>query len=133
MSYQTFLEKNKINSVEEVNIEEVVANWNALSLKERAQLIQEVKEENDPEQIKFLREVSEKAKTEPGTEAGGSGDVTGDDLTVKKGGKGEDVVDDPNAATSNILKVAQAAGIGAGVGAMSLAKKLRREQSSEKQ
>jgi hypothetical protein len=90
-----------------------------------------VKEENDPEQIKFLREVSEKAKTKPGTEVGGSGDVTGDDLTVKKGGKGEDIVDDPNASTSNVLKVAQAAGIGAGVGAMSLAKKLRREQASE--
>ena len=136
MSYQDFLNKNLEEGKEEQDydtmLKEAVEKWKALSIEEKADLIKEVKEEGTTDEIRFLKEVAEKAKVKPGTEAGGSGDETGEPIKAEKGGKGEDEVDDPNAETGTTINAAQAAGIGAGVGALSLAKKLRSEQAKSK-
>lgn len=132
MGYEDFLNKAKISNEEDYqsSLEEAVSRWRDMTLEERADAIKEIQEGASPEEIAFIKEVAEKAK-QPNTEAGGSGDETGTPIKAEKGGKGEDEVEDPNAETGSTISTAEAAGISAGVGALSLAKKLRSEQSKE--
>lgn len=126
MSYQSLLESLE---VKEISIEEEVELWKNLSAKEKADMIKETKESGDKDKIKHLLEVAEKAK--PNTEAGGSGTQTGDEILSKKGGTGDDDWSDADASLSDKGKMASAAGIGAGLGALGIAKKLRRTKAAD--
>jgi hypothetical protein len=126
MSYQSLLESLEIK---EMTIEEEVEQWTKLSAKEKADLIKETKDSGDKDKIKHLLEVADMAKSN--TEAGGTGTQTGDEILAKKGGTGDDTWSDTDANLSDKGKMAAAAGIGAGLGALGIAKKLRRAKAAD--
>jgi hypothetical protein len=130
MSYNDFLENLKTGEVQKM--EEDILTWKNMSPAEKAKTIQEVKESGDENARKYLLEVSEKALENANTEAGGSGDVTGDEIDIySKGGEPKMATDlsDDDPEMSDKTKLASAAGIGAGLGAVNMAKKLRRERA----
>ena len=131
MSYQDFIENLEENGKSVAQFEEDVKTWAGLKPEEKAATIQEAKEGSE-EDRKYILEVSEAAKSNPGTTAGGAGDETGDEIDVaSKGGEPKAATDmsDDDPAMSDKGKIAAASGIASGVGALQLAKKLRREQA----
>lgn len=130
MSYNDFLGSLKEGEVQKM--EEDVLAWKNMSPAEKAKTIQEVKDSGNEDAKKYLLEVNEKAMTTPNTEAGGSGDETGSEIDVlSKGGEPKMATDmsDDDPEMSDKSKLSAAAGIGAGLGALNMAKKLRREKA----
>jgi len=130
MSYQDFIENLEEGGKTVAKFEEDVKIWAAMSPKEKAEVINEVK--GDREASNYVLEIAESANV-PNTQAGGSGDETGDEIDVaSKGGepKAATNMSDDDPAMSDKGKIAAASGIASGVGALQLAKKLRREQAA---
>jgi len=125
MSYQDFIEKLEGKGQSIKKFEEDVEAWKNMSPKDKAAVIQEVK--GDEESSKYVLEVADAANTE----AGGSGDETGKEIDpTTTGGEPKAATDmsDDDPQMSDKGKIAAAAGIAQGLGALNLAKKLRREQ-----
>jgi hypothetical protein len=130
MSYSNLL--NSI-SKNELSIEEEVEAWKNLTPDQKAQIIKETKDEGKKEEIAHLLEVANMAVNPPSstvspanTSAGGSGTVTGDEILARSTGTSSDQVSDTDPLNSSKNQFAAAAGIGAGLGAVNMAKKLRR-------
>lgn len=134
MSYSNFL--GSITK-KELTIEEEVEAWKNLTPDQKAKIIKETKEEGNKEEIAHLLEVANMAANPPAnppastaspanTSAGGSGTVTGDEILARSTGASPDQVSDTDPLNSSKSQFAAAAGIGAGLGAMNMAKKLRR-------
>lgn len=123
--------KDLLNSFDkkEESIEEAVNAWKSMSPAERAAKIQEIKISGSEEDKSRLLEIADMAKSN--TQAGGTGTQTGDEILSKKEGTGENEWSDDNAQLSDKGKLAAAAGIGAGLGALNMAKKLRRTKSTK--
>ena len=126
MSYQDLLDSF---SEKETTLDEDVENWKKISPSEKAKMIEEVKKKGTDAEKARLLEVAEKAKAN--TEAGGTGTQTGDEILSKKDGTGDTEWKDTDSKLSDRGKMAAASGIGAGLGALNIAKKLRRTQSAE--
>lgn len=132
MSYQDFIEnlENDGHTVEK--FEEDVKIWAKMTPDEKAAIIQEVKNEGTDEDRKYVLEIAEAANV-PNTDAGGSGDETGKEIDPTTTGgepKAATNMSDDDPAMSDKGKIAAASGIASGVGALQLAKKLRREQAA---
>jgi len=128
MSYQDFIDNLEGKGQTVKTFEEDVEAWKNMSPKEKAAVIQEVK--GDDEASKYVLEISESANV-PNTEAGGSGDEAGkeiDPTTTAGEPKAATNMSDDDPQMSDKGKIAAAAGIAQGLGALNLAKKLRREQ-----
>lgn len=128
MSYQDFIENLEGNGQSVKKFEEDIDAWKNMTPNEKAAVIREVK--GDAEASKYVLEISEAANV-PGTEAGGAGDETGkeiDPTTTAGEPKAATNMTDEDPQMSDKGKIASAAGIAQGLGALSLAKKLRREQ-----
>jgi hypothetical protein len=127
MAYDQFFKGLKSGDIRK--IEEDVNTWIKTPENEKAAIIQEVKLAGNMKHRSYLQEISEKAKTKANTEAGGSGDQTGtsDKVDSKEKSKEATVMTDRN---PEVTKIAVASGIGSGLGAMYLAKKLRRTQAA---
>jgi len=126
MSYKNFMEKLESGGKSVKKFEEDVEIWRKMSATEKAEAIQEAKADEDSK--KYILEVAEAA----GKEAGGAGDETGDEILSKGAGEPKEATNmsDEDARMSDKGKIASAAGIAQGLGALNLAKKLRREQVS---
>lgn len=112
----------------EATIEEEIEKWKNMTSAERAAMIEEVKENGTEEEKAHLLEVAEMSKAN--AQAGGTGTQTGDEILSKKEGTGDSEWSDENPQLSDKGKLASAAGIGAGLGALNMAKKLRRSQKN---
>jgi hypothetical protein len=134
MSYDEFVNNLKDEDVQQ--FQEDVETWKAMTPGEKAAKIQEVKESGDDDSRIYLLQVNEAAISEsgetPGTEAGGASDQSGKEIDpTSKGGEPKEATDmsDDDPKMSDKSKLASAAGIGAGLGALNIAKKLRRESA----
>ena len=130
MSYEDF---KKSLGGEVDTLKEDIERWKTMSTDEKAAAIKEVKESGSADDKAYLLEVSKLAESEetPGQTAGGAGDEAGSEIDpTSKGGEPKMATDlsDDDPGQSDKTKLASAAGIGAGLGAMNMAKKLRREQ-----
>ena len=127
MSYQDFIDNLEGKGQSVKKFEEDVEAWKKMTPTEKAAVIQEVK--GDDESSKYVLEIAESANV-PGTEAGGAGDETGETVVAKGAAEPKAATDmsDDDPQMSDKGKIAAAAGIAQGLGALNLAKKLRREQ-----
>lgn len=130
MSFESFKKSLKGDTSQ---LEEDIKLWKSMNPEQKAAAIKEVKDSGSEEDRAYLLEVSKLAESEetPGTEAGGASDQSGKEIDpTSKGGEPKMATDlsDDDPAQSDKTKLAAAAGIGAGLGAMNMAKKLRREQ-----
>lgn len=137
MSYDDFV--NTLQDEDAQKFQEDVETWKTMTPKDKAAQIQEAKESNNEDAKQYLLQVNEAAMAEseetPGQTAGGSGDQTGKEIDpTTTGGEPKEATNmsDEDAKMSDKTKLASAAGIGAGLGALNIAKKLRREQSKGK-
>lgn len=126
MGYNDFL--NDIESRDNTmkHFEEDVKAWKDFTPQEKAQAIQEAKESKDEKVISYVLEVAKSAKGEP---------IQEEEEVIKQGGSDDTAQwSDDDAGKSDKGKVPglndkiSAVGISSGLGAMNLAKKLRRSQ-----